>query len=370
MKLSGVKVVDLSVYLPGPYLTQTMADHGAEVMKIEPPGGDPARQTSKGDESASSFFGSLNRGKKSVVLDLKNAEDKQRLYDMVVDADVFVESFRPGVAARLGMDFETLAALNARLVYCSVSAFGQSGRYSSRPAHDLVVEALSGVASVTLDREGRPVIPGLAAADIMAALRGLNGILIALLRRVDTGRGDFIDIAMLDCLVAAIPNRFVPVLAGGQPPVAQDDRALGGAALNRLYETADRRFLALGGQEEKFARRLFEALGRPEFVEICRRPAGQQRPAIDFLTNLFLMRPLPDWTALLEPLDICFAPVNDLREVFEDPHLRDREMFLTTENGRHIATPIKFLLEPARPSARVPALNEGEPLVSRGILEA
>src|SRR5579863_7260155 len=184
MKLEGVKVLDLSVFLPGPYLTLAMADHGAEVIKIEPPGeGDPGRAIGLSDGPTTVFFRNLNRGKKSIVLNLKDAADREALLTLCETADVFVESFRPGVAQRLGVDYETVSARNPRIVYCSISAFGQTGPYRDRPAHDLAVEAISGVLSLNEGRDGVPTIPGIAAADMLAGLQGLAGVLMALLRR-------------------------------------------------------------------------------------------------------------------------------------------------------------------------------------------
>src|ERR671914_2158236 len=197
MKLQGLRVLDLTLFLPGPYLTLALADHGAEVIKIEPPGeGDPTRHLGASDGPSTVYFRNLNRGKKSVVLDLKNPQEREALLRLCESADVFVESFRPGVVDRLGVGYEHVSARNPRIVYCSISAFGQDGAYRDRPAHDLAVEALSGVLSMTLGADGKPTIPGVPVADLFASLQGLAGILMALLRRSRTGKGDYVDIAM------------------------------------------------------------------------------------------------------------------------------------------------------------------------------
>jgi crotonobetainyl-CoA:carnitine CoA-transferase CaiB-like acyl-CoA transferase len=176
MKLEGLRVIDLSLFLPGPYLTLMLADHGAEVIKVEPPGeGDPTRHLGPRDGGETVYFRNLNRGKKSVVVDLKNPQDREALLKLCDTADVFVESFRPGVVDRLGVGYEALRARNPRIVYCSISAFGQQGPYRDRPAHDLAVEALSGVLSITLGQDARPAIPGLPLADLLASLHGLAG---------------------------------------------------------------------------------------------------------------------------------------------------------------------------------------------------
>jgi crotonobetainyl-CoA:carnitine CoA-transferase CaiB-like acyl-CoA transferase len=361
MKLEGYRVVDLSVFLPGPYLTMTMADHGAEVIKIEQPGeGDPGRTIGESDGPSTVFFRNLNRGKKSLTLDLKSVQDREQLLALIETADVFVEAFRPGAMKRLGIDYETISARNPRIVYCSISAFGQDGPYRHRPAHDLAVEALSGALGITLGMDDKPAIPGIPVADIVSSLQGLSGILMALLRREKTGRGEYIDISMLDSILAAAPNVLGPTLAEGRQPVPKHERSMGGSAFYRIYETKDGRHLVLGGQELKFVRTLLEALGRPDFATLCEKgPGPHQKPLMDFLEQTFRQRDLAEWIAWFEPLDVCFAPVNTLPEALEDEQIHSRAMVLRDEHGRrHLGPVIRFLHEPARPSLREPALNE------------
>ncbi len=230
MKLEGLRVIDLSVFLPGPYLTLAMADHGAEVIKVEAPGeGDPGRHIGLSDGPSTVFFRNLNRGKKSVVLDLKDARQRDALLTLCETADVFVESFRPGAMQRLGLDYETVRARNPRIVYCSISAFGQDSALRNRPAHDLALEAESGLLSVTLGSDGRPAMPGIPAADVLAGLQGLSGVLMALLRRERTGKGDYLDISMHDVTAGAMLNILGPSFAEGRQPVAAHERTTGGA---------------------------------------------------------------------------------------------------------------------------------------------
>jgi len=359
-KLAGIRVVDLTLFLPGPYLTLALADHGAEVIKVEPPGeGDPTRHLGLSDGESTVYFRALNRGKKSVVLDLKGPEGKDKLLSLVDSADVFIESFRPGVMERLGFGEAALRARNPRLVYCSISAFGSSGPYRDRPAHDLAVEALSGVLSLNLGRDGRPAIPALPAADLLAALQGLSGILMALLRRASTGRGDYVEIAMHDVTVAALSNILGPVLAENRQPVATHERTTGGSAFYRIYETADARHLALGGQEMKFVRNLLDALGRPELAPLCEKPGPHQRPVMEFLEETFRKRDLQHWMEFLAKLDVCYGPVNTLPEALRDANALARGMVVQDGKGRrHLAPPIRFREEPARPSLREPKLGE------------
>lgn len=361
MKLDGLKVVDLSVFLPGPYLTMVLADHGADVIKVEPPGvGDPGRHIGPSDGPTTVFFRNVNRGKRSVVLDLKSDADREALLRLCDDADVFVETFRPGVVARLGVDYETLKARNSGIVYCSISAFGQTGPYAGRPAHDLAVEALSGAISINLGPDDRPAIPGLPAADMLASLHALSGVLMALYRRQTTGRGDYLDVSMHEAMLTSCPNVLGPVLAEGRQPVSKEERSTGGSAFYQIYETADGRHLTLGGQEIKFVRNLLDKLGRPDFVPLCERgPGAHQRPLIDYLQDVFHEKTLAEWTTWFASLDVCFAPVNTLPEAFEDPQATARGIVLVDElNRRHVGPAIRFRDEPPRPSLHEPSLGE------------
>jgi crotonobetainyl-CoA:carnitine CoA-transferase CaiB-like acyl-CoA transferase len=356
VKLEGVRVVDLTVFLPGPFLTQALADHGAEVIKVEPPQGDPSRRLGPADGPSTAYFRCLNRGKKSVVLDLKRPHDRDALLELADSADVFVEGFRPGVAERLGLGYGTLSARNPRIVYCSLSAFGQEGPYRDRPAHDLAIEALAGVLSMTLGADGEPALPAVPAADLIAALQGLAGVLMALLRRAATGRGDYLDVALQESLVTALPNILGAALAENRQPDARLERTTGGAAFYRIYRTRDGQHIALGGQEMKFVRALLEALGRPDFVPLCERGPGEhQRPVIEFLRATFLTRTRAEWEERLRGLDLCYGPVNTLPEALADPQLAVRGTVLADELGRrHLGSPIRFRDEPARPDLREP----------------
>jgi crotonobetainyl-CoA:carnitine CoA-transferase CaiB-like acyl-CoA transferase len=360
MKLSGLKVIDVSWFYPGPFLTMALADHGAEVIKIEPPEGDPGRQIAPMDARTSFFFRNLNRGKKSVVLDLKRDENRAALVRLCDGADVMVESFRPGVAKRLGIDYEAVRTRNPGIVYCSITAFGQDGPYAARPAHNLALEALTGVLSLSLGDDGRPAVPGIPIADVVSALNGLAGVLMALLRRTETGRGDRLDIAMHDSLFAGCANVIGWALAEGRAPIVKHQRTTGGSAFYGIYDTRDGRALVLAGQEAKFVHTLLDALGRPDLEALCARgPGPHQQPVIDFLRATFRTRSLAEWMDFLGRLDVCFAPVNTLPEALADPNLRARAMLRTDTTGRvHIAPAIRFHDEPAQPVLREPLLGE------------
>jgi crotonobetainyl-CoA:carnitine CoA-transferase CaiB-like acyl-CoA transferase len=360
MKLTGLRVVDLSVFLPGPFLTLALADHGAEIIKIEPPEGDPGRKIGVADGPTTVFFRNLNRGKKSVVLDLKDARDRERLLALCTTADVFVESFRPGVVERLGVGYEQVARRNPGIVYCSISAFGRDGPYRDRPAHDLAVEALTGVLAMTLGDDGRPALPGVPMADIAAALQGLSGVLMALLKRQHTGRGDYVEVAMFDSLLAATANIMGPVLAENRQPDPKTQRTTGGSAFYRLYDTRDGRQIALAGQEPKFVEKVLGALGRLDLVELCARgPGPHQAPVVEVLRGFFASRSRQESLDWLAGLDVCFAPVNTLLEATADPNVAARSLLLRDDQGRpHLAPAIRFAEEPAAPRLREPLLGE------------
>jgi crotonobetainyl-CoA:carnitine CoA-transferase CaiB-like acyl-CoA transferase len=359
MKLTGVRVIDLSQFLPGPYLTMTMADHGAEVIKIEPPGGDPGRGIGLSDGPSTVFFRNFNRGKKSVVLDLKCADDRCRLGELCDGADVFVESFRPGVAERLGVGYAALSARNPRIVYCTISAFGNSGPYRQRPAHDLALQAVSGALGLTLGGDGAPAMPAIAVADHLSALHGLAAVLMALLRREATGRGDCVDIAMHDAMLAACANIVGPTFAEHRQPVATEERTTGGAAFYRVYATRDGRHIALAGQERKFVDTLLAALGRADLAPLCHSgPGTHQGPVIACLAEAFARLTLKEAVAWLSGLDVCFGEVNTLPEGFADANAAARGVLLEDALGRrHIAPVIRFRNEPPAPSLHEPGLD-------------
>src|SRR5262245_42361046 len=366
MKLEGLKVVDLSVFLPGPYLTMALADHGADVIKVEPPDeGDPGRHIGLSAGPSTVRCRNLNRGKKSAAIDLKSDEGRVALLKLADAADVFVESHRPGVMQRLGVDYATVSARNPRIVYCSISAFGQDGPYRDRPAHDLATMALSGALSITLSRDAVPAMPGVAVADIVSALQGLSGVLMALLRRQQTGLGDYIDIAMHHAVLAALPNVMGAAMARQPQPDPKHERSTGGSAFYQIYDTSDGRHLVLGAQEIKFVKNLLGRLGRADLVPLCEQgPGPHQAPVIEFLRGVFREKPLAHWQAWFEGLDVSFAPVNTLREALDGANVRARALTVKDEHGReHIAPVVRFLHEPAEPKWREAALGAHDALL-------
>jgi crotonobetainyl-CoA:carnitine CoA-transferase CaiB-like acyl-CoA transferase len=361
MKLSGLKVLDLSQFLPGPMVTLMMADHGADVIKIEPAGaGEPTRGIGEVKNGLSVYFRNTQRGKRSIQLDLKSRDGQAVFHRLAAEADVLIEAYRPGVADRLGVGYDAISAVNPGIVYCSLSAFGQDNRYSQRPAHDLVVQALAGTLPLGAARTGAPVMPGTVAADALSSLTALSGILMALYRRTQTGQGDFLDISMFDAVIAWTPHATGSVFARGESPDLASSRFWGGAALYALYETADQRWIALGGSEPKFAENLLAGLERLDLLGAAKQPPGAgQAPLHDFLKEAFAARTQAEWVEWFEGRDICFAPVRSLKEAFDDPFLAERGMLSRDAEGSEVVgAPIRFRSEPARINARAPDKNE------------
>jgi crotonobetainyl-CoA:carnitine CoA-transferase CaiB-like acyl-CoA transferase len=372
VKLEGLKVVDISMFLPGPLLSQMLGDHGAEVIKVEQvEGGEPNRSIGAKRDGITVFFANTHRGKKSLTLNLKTPEGREILLKLCERADVFVEAFRPGVARRLGIDYETMSKRNPRIVYVSISAFGQTGPYVSHPAHDLATEALAGIVSVNLGPDGKPAMPGLANADMLSSTIGLAGVLMALYRRHETGRGDFVDIAMMDSLLACMPNNFGPPMAEKRPPVPKEERSWGGNAMYGLYETEEGDWIALGGAELHFAETLLHALGRPDLFELCKLPPGKgQEPVRAFFRETFRTKTKAEWVEWFKPLmsKLAFAPVKNLREALDDPQARAREMVVVDERGwEHLGIPIKFAHEPGRLRFDLPAHGQHSAEIIRSL---
>jgi crotonobetainyl-CoA:carnitine CoA-transferase CaiB-like acyl-CoA transferase len=358
-KLSGIRVLDLSQFLPGPMMTMMMADQGAEVLKIEPPAGDPARSQAPFEAGQSVWFRNLNRGKKSLVLDLKTSAGKAGLEVLLAGADVLVEGFRPGVMARLGFLPEEVRARHPRLVWCSITAFGQQGALAQHPAHDMAVQALAGFLSVNDGADGAPVVPGVPSADMAAGLTALSAVLMALLARERTGEGDVIDIAMFDSLLPWCAHIAGSAIAGGASPRSNAQRSLGGAAFYQVYATADGRHVVLGGREPKFARVLLEALGRPDLLPLAEAEAGEQGALIAFLRGTFAARTRDEWVAWFADRDVAFAPLLDFREALDSPHVAERGLWVEAGGAHQIGPAIRF--ENAAPGALAdaPALGAG-----------
>lgn len=363
MKLEGVKVLDLSAFLPGPHMTMMMADHGADVIMVEPANGtgEPTRVLGETTADGTSvWFRNIARGKRSLKLNLKDPDGLDLFLRLAETADIVVEAFRPGVVKRLGVDYDAVAARNPSVIYCSISAFGQDSSLAGKPAHDTAVQALAGLTDLARGSDDKPTMPNIPFADASASLMALSAILMALYRRTQTGKGDYIDLAMYDAAIAWTPNVLGPTFGENRPPEPKQMRSFGGSALTNLYETSDGEYLSFAGPEIKFATNLLNALERPDLIEVAKLPPGPgQAPLRAFFAETFKSRPLAEWQAFLEPIDCAWAWVRDLKEAFEDPFTAERGMVFTDADGnRHVGPPIKFVNEPPQPNPAIPVFGE------------
>ncbi|MBU3002596.1 CaiB/BaiF CoA transferase family protein [Paraglaciecola arctica] len=360
MKLDGIRVLDLSLFLPGPHFTMMMADHGAEVISLEPPTGEPVREIGLKQNGQSVWFRNVFRGKKSINLNLKSAAGKEAFYKLCETVDVVVEAFRPGVVSRLGIDYDSIKKFNPKIVYCSISAYGQTGPKRLNPAHDLSIQADSGALQINQGKDGQPAQPAMPVADMAGSLMAFSGVLMALLRSQKTGQGDYIDISMQDSLVAWYANVMGPPFAENRSPEPQQERSWGGAAMYNIYQTSDGQHLTLGGSEIKFAKNLLTALGREDLITLCQQPPGQaQLPVKAFFETTFAAQTLEYWCGFLANIDVCWSPVRSLNDAIRDEHLMQRDMLLTDDNGNlHLGVPVKYQQEPAQPKFTLPKFSE------------
>ncbi len=315
--LNGITVLDLSRLLPGPYCSMILADHGARVIAIE----DRKQYLADG-----LFLPSVQRNKAHICLDLKRAEGKEIFLRMLKGADVLIEGFRPGVVARLGVDYESVRKVKPDIVYCSITGFGQSGPWRDRAGHDVNYLGDSGVLDLIGEAGQKPVIPGIQIADMAGGgMNGAIGILLALYARQRTGQGQRIDIAMTDAMLALLPvAKFYHEQTGSAPPRGRNMLAHGYACYN-TYETADGRYIAVGALEGRFWKALCRQLGLAQFADL-QFDAGRAQESIDALAAVFRQKPLLQWEAELGGLDMCVSGIRTMDEALEAEHFRQREM--------------------------------------------
>jgi alpha-methylacyl-CoA racemase len=339
--LRGVRVLDLTRLVPGPVCTQHLADLGADVVKVE--------DTGAGDYAPPALRAIVNRNKRGLQLDLKQPAGVDAFLRLVRDADVVVEGFRPGAMAQLGLGYERVAAVNPRIVYCSLTGYGQDGPYRDWPGHDLNYCGHAGVADqVGIDAD-TPALSNLPIADLMGgALTAAMGILAALFDASRTGRGRHLDIAMADGALAHAVMPLATLAAAGHTRRAGADTLTGGLACYALYRTADARFVAVGALERKFWQALCEAIGRSDLAPLHRTgDAATEARVRAELAAIFGERPLSHWEARLAHADCCVSPVHTLEEALADPHFRARGMVVDSVDPtvgplKQVACPVKM----------------------------
>lgn len=352
--LTGVRVLDLTQLLPGPYCSCLLADFGAEVVRVERlGGGDWMRYTPPLEDGASRLFRAVNRGKKSLTLNLKCDEGRDIMHRLVKKSDVLLEGFRPGVMERLGMGYEILAQANPRLVYCSLSGYGRDGPYRERAGHDLNYIGLAGLLDLTGARDGPPVAPGVLAADLGGAVWAAVGILLALVARERTGRGQRVDASLLGGALAYLPLAVAACL-GGQPMRRGGSLLTGGAICYHVYETRDGSYVTLGALEPEFWSAFCAAVGREDWVEQQYAPAATGEPAYEELCALFRTRTRQEWMGALAGVDTCFEPVYSMEEALASAPVNALGMLVNGE----LFPPIRLSAQPSHTSRPAPALGQ------------
>ena len=366
--LAGIRVLDLTRVLAGPFCTMILADLGAEVVKVErPETGDDARHFGPFLPSGmSGYFASINRGKKSIVLDLKTPGDRQTFLALLREADVLVENFRPGTMDSLGLGEDVLKETNRRLIYAAVSGFGKEGLHGRRPAYDIIIQAMSGLMSVTGTDAAHPVRVGTSISDILSGMFTAIGILSALRLRENQGHGSVLDMAMLDCTVAALENAITRYEITGKAPQPIGTRHPSITPF-QAFETADGAIVVAAGNDALFAK-LCQELGRPELIDDSRFKSNDDRTQNQTelereLNTSLRTQPSAHWLSQLEQAGVPCAPIRDVAEVTADPHLQARGMIhvMTDTDGATFKTagsPLRFDGRPPALSDRVPELGE------------
>ena len=352
--LAGMRVLDFSRLFPGPYCSRILADFGAEVIKIEQPGGgDWARYVPPLEEGESLFFRALNRGKKSLTLNLKSEQGRAILLQLVETADVLLESFRPGVMERLALGYETLARVNPRLVYCSLTGYGSEGPYRQRAGHDLNYIGLAGLLDLIGPQEGPPSIPGAQVADLMGALWATVGILLALAARERTGQGQRVDASLLG---GALSGLTLPVVRhlGGQSMARGGSDLTGGLVCYQIYETQDGKYVTMGSLEPQFWAAFCQAVGREDLLGEQFTPAMPGEPVYGQLCALFRTRTRQEWMEALMGMDACCEPVYTVAEALASAPVQALGML----GGAGLLPPLRLSAQDARPSDVAPTLGQ------------
>jgi len=364
--LAGLRVVDLTQAMAAPFCTMNLADMGADVIKVEPPTGEDMRRGSVGRNGHSGTFVTINRSKRGITVDLKQPAGVEIVHRLVRTADVFVQNYRPGAAARLGVDYDTLAALNPRLIYCSISGFGSTGPYASRGGYDLIAQGMSGIISVTGDEDGPPAKAGVPVSDLAAGLFGAYGILCALEHRERTGHGQFVDTSLLEAALALTAWEATEYWTTGRTPGPMGS-AHRLAAPYQALRAADGWF-TVGANNERLFQALCAALGRPDlaadprFVSGHARMAGREALAAE-IEKTTGAAPREHWLTRLEAAGVPAGPINTYAEALADPQALARDMIVDLEHPG--AGPIKALGVPVKLSDTPGAVDRAAPVLGQ-----
>lgn len=362
--LEGLLVLDFTRLLPGPFATQLLSNLGADVIKIEDPGlGDYMRTVPPTVQGISYPFLMVNRGKRSLAIDLKMKEGREILYKLVPKADILVEQFRPGVMKKLGADYNALAKRNRKLIYCSFSGYGQTGPAKDRPGHDITFEAHAGILGVSGDQGGHPAIPGVPMADLASGFNAAMSILAALRTRDRTGRGEFIDVSIFDTAVSLMVLNVARYLATGEEPVAGEALLTGRFPFYKLYQASDGGWLAVAAVESKFWNRMCELIGAPELVDTQFTDERERRRVVQILEARFRTKTRSEWEALFSKANLPIVGVQTVADVVHDPQVKARELLPLVDvpglwKMQVMAHPAKHSVSKSQTPARAPTKGE------------
>jgi crotonobetainyl-CoA:carnitine CoA-transferase CaiB-like acyl-CoA transferase len=383
--LEGIRVLDLTRVLAGPWATQLLADLGAEVIKVEKPGegddtrhwGPPYATGPDGKTREAAYFLAANRGKRSICVDMARPQGQRILRELAATSDVLVENFKVGALAKYGLDYASLRTQNSRLVYCSITGFGQDGPRASHPGYDFAIQGMSGLMSVTGEKQGESVKAGVALTDIITGLYASNAVLAALLRRGYSGVGQQIDIALLDSMVAALANQALNYLVSGRSP-----GRLGNAHPNIVpyatYTASDAPIIIAVGNDGQF-RKLCAILGAPEIAGDARFVSNSARVSHreelgELLNRCLSKHPVAHWLPLFAAQSVPAGPINTIEQVFADPQVQARQLRLELPrdgigNVPGVACPVRLSESPVRYERAPPALGDSTREVLRERLD-
>lgn len=361
--LTGIRVLDMSRLLPGPYCTMLLADFGAEVIKIEEPGkGDYSRSFPPFLKDFGYWHLQLNRNKQSVVLDLKSEEGKNIFLELVKTADVVVESYRPGVLKKLGVDYEAAAKVNPKIIYCSLSGYGSKGPLVHKADHDLGYLSLAGVTAMSGEADGAPAIPGVLMADMNAALSAGMSIMIALRHAALTGQGQEIDISLFNVAMNLMPGAASLFFGSGFVAERGNNWLTGAYANYNIYATADGRYVSVGCLEKKFWRNLCIGLGKEELIDMIDDESNH--PYLkEQLAEAFKQKTMREWEKFFADKDACVTPVLNFKEAVESEQVQANEMVLNVQDDelgeyQQLGFAMKLIKTPAQLNKRAPRLGE------------
>jgi len=369
--LQGLKVLELARILAGPWAGQSLADLGAEVIKVEAPQGDDTRRwgppfVERGEDVSASYFHSCNRGKKSVTADFRTEEGRARVLALAAEADVLIENFKLGGLEKYGLDYDSLKAVNPGLIYCSITGFGQTGPYAHRAGYDYIIQGMSGVMSVTGAPEGQPQKVGIAVTDILTGLYSVNAILAAVHLRAQTGQGQHIDMSLLDVATSFMANQAMNYLTTGTAP-----QRIGNAHQNltpyQVFDCADGWIIIATGNDPQY-QRLCKILdlawmaSAPEYLTNADR-IGNREEMTRLLTEATLRWSKADLLAACEAEGVPAGPINDLSEVFADPQIKARGMQIELDGVPGVRAPYRFSDAEVAMDRPAPKLGEDDDLV-------